>query len=282
VRSDSSSCAASAPAWSSVRSVRERELLDHHAARGAHRPGPDHRGDPRRRAATRSDRGRGFAATPEAARLLGLADHRGEISEGKRTDLVLLSGTVVETTALDRRIIGVWHDGRPVVAPADESRRVRYGRQVPRASRGHPMRQVLQTVAVGRTGAMIFVPLSWTTGAAPPEETRNAPGPRFRGQGAPRAWRCRESNPGPPSLHEGFSVRSPLCLYSDPPVMRTSRCDDPSRCLLSPSTPRPSGRVSPLADAGPRVGNAPGPTAPYWIRRRERSRSEPEPGQCAY
>ena len=52
-------------------------------------------------------------------------------------------------------------------------------------------------------------------------------------------WRCRESNPGPPSLHEGFSVRSPLCLYSDPPVTRTSRCDDPSRCLMFPSTPRP-------------------------------------------
>jgi len=27
-------------------------------------------------------------------------------------------------------------------------------------------------------------------------------------------WRCRESNPGPPSPRQGFSVRSPLCLYS--------------------------------------------------------------------
>ena len=43
-------------------------------------------------------------------------------------------------------------------------------------------------------------------------------------------WRCRESNPGPPSHHQGFSVRSPLRLCSDPPVTRTSRCDDPSRC----------------------------------------------------
>ena len=76
-----------------------------------------------------------------------------------------------------------------------------------------------------------------------------------------RRWRCRESNPGPPLLHEGFSVRSPLCLYSDPPVTRTSRCDDPSRCLVSLPTPRPSGQVSPLDDAGNRVGNAPGPTA---------------------
>ena len=96
-------------------------------------------------------------------------------------------------------------------------------------------------------------------------------------------WRCRESNPGPPLLHEGFSVRSPPCLYSDPPVMRTSRCDDPSRCLVSLPTPRPGGQVSPLDDAGNRVGNAPGPTARYWIRRQARtSRAWPEPGQCAY
>jgi hypothetical protein len=74
-------------------------------------------------------------------------------------------------------------------------------------------------------------------------------------------WRCRESNPGPPLLSEGFSVRSPLCLYSDPPVMRASRCDDPSRCVVFPSTPRPGGRVSPLADAGFRGGDTPGPTA---------------------
>jgi hypothetical protein len=42
--------------------------------------------------------------------------------------------------------------------------------------------------------------------------------------------------------------------------MRTSRCDDPSRCVLFPSTPRPGGRVSPLADAGNRGGDTPGPT----------------------
>jgi hypothetical protein len=73
-------------------------------------------------------------------------------------------------------------------------------------------------------------------------------------------WRCRESNPGPLSLHKGFSVRSSRCLYSDPPIMRTSRCDDPSRCLVSLPAPRPGEQVSPLADAGNRVGNAPGPT----------------------
>jgi hypothetical protein len=44
--------------------------------------------------------------------------------------------------------------------------------------------------------------------------------------------------------------------------MRTSRCDDPSRCAMSLSTPRPGGQVSPLADAGIRSGNTPGPTVP--------------------
>ncbi len=81
-----------------------------------------------------------------------------------------------------------------------------------------------------------------------------------REQGSPTLWRCRESNPGPPLLHKGFSVCSPRCLYSDPPVMRTSRCDDPSRCLVSLTAPRPGGQVSSLADAGLRGGNAPGPT----------------------
>ena len=82
----------------------------------------------------------------------------------------------------------------------------------------------------------------------------------FREQRSPSSWRCRESNPGPPAHHKGFSVCSPLCLYSDPPVMRTSRCDDPSRCLMSRPTPRPGRTVSPLADAGHRSGDAPGPT----------------------
>jgi hypothetical protein len=55
----------------------------------------------------------------------------------------------------------------------------------------------------------------------------------------PLWWRCRESNPGPPSPRQGFSVRSPLRLYSDPPVTRTSRCDDPSRCRCPDQAPRP-------------------------------------------
>jgi hypothetical protein len=46
-----------------------------------------------------------------------------------------------------------------------------------------------------------------------------------------------------------------------------------------PARPRRPGRtVSPLADAGHRGGNAPGPTVPYWIRQRARTR--PWPGQC--
>ncbi|MYS87607.1 amidohydrolase family protein [Embleya scabrispora] len=51
------------------------------------------------------------AATHDAARLLGLADDRGEIAVGKRADLVLLADTTLDPTALDRRIRGVWRDG---------------------------------------------------------------------------------------------------------------------------------------------------------------------------
>ena len=63
---------------------------------------------------------------------------------------------------------------------------------------------------------------------------------RVRVRVRPPWWRCRESNPGPPSPRQGFSVRSPLCLYSDPPVTRTSPCDDPSRCKCPV---RPRGRA---------------------------------------
>lgn len=58
-------------------------------------------------------------------------------------------------------------------------------------------------------------------------------------------WRCRESNPGPPSPYQDFSVRSSLCLYLAPPVSRTSRCDEPSRSELSRSIPRPNLTVEP-------------------------------------
>src|SRR5699024_10674852 len=32
-------------------------------------------------------------------------------------------------------------------------------------------------------------------------------------------WRCRESNPGPLAPRKAFSVRSPLCRYSAPPIL---------------------------------------------------------------
>ncbi len=58
-------------------------------------------------------------------------------------------------------------------------------------------------------------------------------------------WSCRESNPGPTAFPQGFSVRSPLCLYSDLLFTRTSQDDDPSRCLVSRQVPRPNLTVYP-------------------------------------
>ena len=73
-------------------------------------------------------------------------------------------------------------------------------------------------------------------------------------------WSCRESNPGPTACPQGFSVRSPLCLYSDLPVTRTSRDDDPSRCWC-PDAPRDrTHRLIPLADARVRAEGVPGLT----------------------
>ncbi|TDC78013.1 amidohydrolase family protein [Streptomyces hainanensis] len=54
------------------------------------------------------------AATIDAARLLRLADDRGEIADGKRADLVLLSGIGLDPATLESRIAGVWRDGRRV------------------------------------------------------------------------------------------------------------------------------------------------------------------------
>jgi imidazolonepropionase-like amidohydrolase len=56
------------------------------------------------------------AATLDAARLLGLAEDRGEIADGKRADLVLLNGTSLDPTMLENRIRAVWHNGRQVAA----------------------------------------------------------------------------------------------------------------------------------------------------------------------
>ncbi|WP_328998706.1 amidohydrolase family protein [Kribbella sp. NBC_00709] len=62
-------------------------------------------------AAGLGDAGALRAATIEAARLLGLAEDRGEIAVGKRADLVLLDGTELDCTSLENRIRQVIHNG---------------------------------------------------------------------------------------------------------------------------------------------------------------------------
>ena len=69
-------------------------------------------------AAGLGDAGALRAATIDAARLLGLADDRGEITVGKRADLVLLDGTTLDCTSLEHRIRTVFHNGRAVPRPA--------------------------------------------------------------------------------------------------------------------------------------------------------------------
>jgi imidazolonepropionase-like amidohydrolase len=58
------------------------------------------------------------AATFEAARLLGLADDRGEIAPQKRAGLVLLAGTDLDVSDLASRVRRVWHNGMAVAAAA--------------------------------------------------------------------------------------------------------------------------------------------------------------------
>ena len=59
------------------------------------------------------------SATFEAARLLGLADDRGEIAPQKRADLVLLAGTDLDVSDLASRVRRVWHNGTAVAPAAD-------------------------------------------------------------------------------------------------------------------------------------------------------------------
>ncbi|WP_432892045.1 amidohydrolase family protein [Kribbella sp. CA-245084] len=65
-------------------------------------------------AAGLGDAGALRAATIDAARLLDLADDRGEIAVGKRADLVLLDGTSLDCTSLQDRIRRVIHNGAEV------------------------------------------------------------------------------------------------------------------------------------------------------------------------
>lgn len=102
----------------------------------------------------------------------------------------------------------------------------------PRAGRErHPTQGTDETPPPHRGGLRGLDPRNRTRN----EKKRSA----LREQGASSKWRCRESNPGPPSLHQDFSVRSSLCLCLAPPVSRTSRCDEPSRCWMSHQVPRP-------------------------------------------
>ncbi|TCC33815.1 hypothetical protein E0H50_15995 [Kribbella sindirgiensis] len=62
-------------------------------------------------AAGLGDAGALRAATLDAARLLGLADDRGEIAVGKRADLVVLQGDDLDCGSLETRIQRVFHNG---------------------------------------------------------------------------------------------------------------------------------------------------------------------------
>jgi len=86
-------------------------------------------------------------------------------------------------------------------------------------------------------------------------------------------WRWRESNPRPSTHHQGFSERSLPRLYSTPPITQTSRCDGPSRCLVSRTRPRPARAVSHLADARIRADDEPGLTDPPSYRQAARAKS---------
>jgi imidazolonepropionase-like amidohydrolase len=58
------------------------------------------------------------AATVDAARLLGLADDRGEIAPGKRADLVVLAGTDLDVSDVTNRVRRVFRNGRSPSMPA--------------------------------------------------------------------------------------------------------------------------------------------------------------------
>lgn len=55
------------------------------------------------------------AATSSAAELCGVGDQLGSLEPGKRADLVMVSGNVLDLVRLDTRIEAVWQDGRRVV-----------------------------------------------------------------------------------------------------------------------------------------------------------------------
>ena len=106
-------------------------------------------------------------------------------------------------------------------------------------------------------------------------DTERRPGRECVSRPGLRRWSCRESNPGPLLHCQGFSVCSPLCLYLDLPISRTSQDDDPSHCLMFLIIPRPDESVSPLADASTRTEGEPGLTdTQSLLRQRVRSRAD--------
>ncbi|MFG1907916.1 amidohydrolase family protein [Kribbella sp. NPDC048928] len=65
-------------------------------------------------AAGLGDAGALRTATIDAARLLGLADERGEIAPGKRADLVILEGSALDCSDLEHRVRQVFHNGTEI------------------------------------------------------------------------------------------------------------------------------------------------------------------------
>ena len=94
----------------------------------------------------------------------------------------------------------------------------------------------------------------------PKPERRTRSRPWRSGSGTASMVEVAGIEPASSAVLTGFSGRSALCLYSAPSVMRTSRRDRPSRCLMSRPHPRPTRTVIHLADARTRAGGAPGLT----------------------
>jgi imidazolonepropionase-like amidohydrolase len=55
------------------------------------------------------------ATTSDAAELMGLDEELGTLEPGKRADVVLLSGDLLDLEKLDERVAGVWKDGQRAI-----------------------------------------------------------------------------------------------------------------------------------------------------------------------
>ena len=107
-----------------------------------------------------------------------------------------------------------------LVAPAKERRRLRKQRRQAATELVAEQRQKERTQARERKAAE----------RAERRATRYLPAAGESGPAMMRGkvrtfnftWRCRESNPGPSTLLQGFSGRSLLCLYSAPVITQAS------------------------------------------------------------